>query len=210
MSTRGLLLSFEGTDGTGKTTQIALLEEWLRAQGHATSVFREPGGSVISEAIRAILLDPAHTAMAPETELLLYTASRLQLLRERVLPARAEGRVVILDRFADSTTAYQGHGRGLSLEWVERLNSLVRSLAWPRRTWWLDLDPAAALARTATRGGRPDRLEGERLEFFQAVREGYRQIAASEPERVIKLDAGLAVNEISRRIRDDVAGLLQE
>jgi dTMP kinase len=200
MSARGLLLSFEGTDGCGKSTQIRLLARWLEGRGHSVAVFREPGGAVIPEAIRAILLDPAHTGMAPETELLLYTASRIQLLRERVLPALEEGRVVILDRFADSTTAYQGHGRGLPLFLVERMNELVRSLAWPRRTWWLDLDPAAGLARTTGRGA-PDRMEAERIEFFQAVRAGYASVQQAEPERVIKLDAEAAVTELARLIQ---------
>lgn len=208
MKDPGLLLSFEGTDGCGKSTQIRLLQQWLERRGHPVAVFREPGGSVISEAIRTILLDRAHTAMAPETELLLYTASRLQLLREQVLPALAAGRVVILDRFADSTTAYQGHGRGLPLDWVERLNGLVRSLAWPVRTWWLDLDPAAGLARTAGRGA-PDRLEAERIDFFQAVRAGYARVQAAEPERVIRLDATLEVGELARLIQLDLARLLE-
>ncbi|MCA9784105.1 MAG: dTMP kinase [Calditrichaeota bacterium] len=204
----GLLISFEGSDGSGKSTQIALLETWLKEQNRPVAVFREPGGSTISEAIRAILLDPGHTAMAADTELLLYTASRMQLLHEKVCPALAEGRVVILDRFADSTTAYQGWGRGLPLERVRQLNELVRSIAWPRRTYWLDLDPATGLARAGSRGAEADRLERERLEFFLAVREGYRRIHAEDPQRVIKLDAGAAVNQIAMRIREDLSLLL--
>jgi dTMP kinase len=142
---KGLLLSFEGLDGCGKSTQLRLAADWLRARGEDPAVYREPGGSTVSEAIRAILLDTAHTAMAGETELLLYTAARVQLLRERVLPDLAAGRIVLLDRFADSTTAYQGHGRGLPLDLVEDLNAQVRRLAWPRRTWWLDLPVRTAL-----------------------------------------------------------------
>jgi dTMP kinase len=200
---RGLLLSFEGLDGTGKSTQLRLTADWLRSRGHQVAIYREPGGSGISEAIRALLLDPAHTAMAGETELLLYTAARVQLLRERVLPDLEAGRTVLLDRFADSTTAYQGHGRGLPLELVAELNALVRRLAWPRRTFWLDLPVAEALARC----GGHDRLEQAGADFFARVAEGYGLIHAAEPGRVARIDAAGAPAEVFARIEAELARL---
>jgi len=185
----GRLLSFEGLDGCGKGTQLDRVEAWLRERGHLVERFREPGGSAVSEAIRAILLDPAHEALAGETELLLFTAARVQLLKERVLPALAQGRVVLLDRFADSTTAYQGHGRRLPLGMVEALNQLVRSLAWPERTFWLDLDPAVA------------------LDFFRRVREGYAELAAAEPLRIVRVDAAGTPEVVFARLEPELARL---
>jgi len=201
---RGLLLTFEGVDGCGKSTQLGLTRGWLAARGVAASAYREPGGSRLSEAIRDLLLDPAHTAMAGETELLLYTAARVQLLRERILPDLEAGRVVLLDRFADSTTAYQGHGRRLSPDLVEALTAQVRALAWPDRTWWLDLPVDAALSRC----GGEDRLERAGADFFARVAEGYRRIAAAEPGRVRRVDASGAPAEVFARIEPELARLL--
>jgi len=199
----GRLLSLEGLDGCGKSTQLRRVEAWLLERGWRVACFREPGGSRISEAVRGLLLDPAHTAMAGETELLLYTAARIQLLKERVLPALVEGQIVLLDRFADSTTAYQGHGRRLPLETVRTLNGLVRELAWPERTWWLDLPAAAALART---GGR-DRMERAGLEFFQRVAAGYQTICRDEPARVLRVDADGSPADVFQRIETDLLRL---
>lgn len=199
----GRLFSFEGLDGCGKSTQLKRVESRLREQGLRVRSFREPGGSRISEAVRGLLLDPSHTAMAGETELLLYTAARVQLLKESVLPALEAGEVVLLDRFADSTTAYQGHGRRLPLETVRTLNGLVRALAWPERTWWLDLDPATALART----GGQDRMERAGLEFFQRVAAGYGALQLEEPERVLRVDATGSPDDVFQRIESDLIRL---
>jgi len=199
----GRLLSFEGLDGCGKGTQLDRVEAWLRERGHLVERYREPGGGAVSEAIRAILLDPAHEALAGETELLLFTAARVQLLKERVLPALARGRVVLLDRFADSTTAYQGHGRRLPLGMVEALNQLVRTLAWPERTFWLDLDPALALARA----GATDRMERAGLDFFRRVRDGYAELAAAEPFRIVRVDAAGAPDEVFARLEPELTRL---
>jgi dTMP kinase len=199
----GRLLSFEGLDGCGKGTQLDGVECWLRERGHVVERFREPGGSAVSEAIRSILLDPAHEALAGETELLLFTAARVQLLKERVLPALARGRVVLLDRFADSTTAYQGYGRRLPLGMVESLNQLVRALAWPERTFWLDLDPALALARA----GATDRMERAGLDFFRRVREGYLALAEAEPARVQRVDASGTPEDVFARMEPELTRL---
>ena len=200
----GLLISFEGLDGTGKTTQLCLAEHWLRERGLEVAGYREPGGSRLSEAIRALLLDPAHTALAGETELLLYTAARVQLLVERVLPDLAAGRVVLLDRFADSTTAYQGYGRQLPMEWVTALNAQVRRLAWPARTFWLDLPAARALGRCTGQ----DRLEQSGADFFARVAEGYRLVQAAEPDRVMRVDATGTPGEVFARIEPELSRLL--
>ncbi len=204
------LFSFEGIDGCGKSTQIALLKHWLEEQGRSVAIFREPGGSQVSEAIRRILLDPEHPELQADTELLLYTASRLQLLGEKVLPALQEGQIVVLDRFADSTTAYQGHGRGLPLEQVRQLNEIVRSRAWPIRTWWLDLSPEEAEERSRKRGLKPDRMEDQHRDFFRRVRQGYQEIAAADPTRILRLDADLPIGELAGIIREDIRTLLAE
>jgi dTMP kinase len=202
----GLLLSLEGVDGSGKSTQLARLGDWLTGQGETVTSYREPGGEPLAERIRTLLLDPGSEGLCDESELLLYTASRLQLLQARVLPDLAAGKVVLLDRFADSTTAYQGFGRGLPLASVELLNGLVRRRAWPRRTWWLDLDPAVARARS----GGADRMERAGDEFFVRVRAGYAAIAAAEPERVRRIDAGGSVEEVFAVIRGDLEILLRQ
>ncbi len=197
------LFSFEGIDGCGKSTQIRLLAESLQEQGHVVQVYREPGGSRVSEAIRATLLDPELSELCPHTELLLYTASRMQLLHEKVLPDLRAGHVVLLDRFADSTTAYQGHGRRLPLESVRQLNALVREVAWPRRTWWLDLSPEESLRRARGRNDAPDRMEAQQKDFFERVGEGYAQLADEEPGRILRLDASGSVGQIAGKILED-------
>jgi len=199
----GLLFSFEGLDGSGKSTQLHRVQAWLEARGHQVRSYREPGGSAISEAIRALLLDPTHTAMAGETELLLYTAARVQLLKERVLPDLQAGRVVLLDRFADSTTAYQGHGRRLSLDLVEALNAQVRALAWPLRTWWLDLPVELSMSRCAGE----DRLERSGRDFFDRVAAGYAALAAQDPQRLCRIAALGSSDEVFQRIEDDLTRL---
>jgi dTMP kinase len=201
----GLLLSFEGLDGCGKSTQLERAKSWLEARGMAVSTYREPGGSAIGEAIRALLLNPAHTAMAGETELLLYTAARVQLLKERVLPDLESGRVVLLDRFADSTTAYQGYGRRLNLDLVESLNAQVRALAWPLVTLWLDLPMETALSRCAGE----DRLEQSGQDFFQRVAAGYATLAAREPDRVRRVDATGGADDVFLRIEVELNRLVE-
>lgn len=208
----GLLVTFEGGEGTGKSTQIAGLRAWLAAAGHAVLETRDPGGTAIGEAARAILLDRAHHRMSPLAELLLYEACRAQLVRELIRPALAEGRIVLCDRFGDSTLAYQGAGRGLDPGLIGRLNDLAADGLRPDLTLLFDLDPAAGLARVVGRGERPggggDRMEGERLAFHQRVREGFLAIAAAEADRVVVLDASRGVEETAAEIRRQVAARL--
>jgi dTMP kinase len=203
---QGLFISFEGTDGCGKSTQIKAMQAYLEEENLEFSVYREPGGVALSEQIREILLDPKNTALCDESELMLYTASRLQLLEEKVLPDLKKGFVVILDRFADSTTAYQGYGRELDLEQVDSINQIVRQKAWPQRTYWLDVDVALGLGRT-TGGG--DRMEQAGLAFFNRVREGYGFLYADDPERILRLDATLPLSVVKKTIRKDLERLIE-
>ncbi len=207
--TRALVISLEGSDGAGKGTQLQAIQQWLDERGFSYRTFREPGGSRISEQIRAVLLAPENTAMTGDTELLLYTASRLQLIHECLLPLLPVLDVLLLDRYNDSTTAYQGFGRRLERETVENCRRLVRRHLWPDRTYWLDLDPDMGLRRVEMRDeGIRDRLEQEELSFFQRVREGYQYLAAEEPGRILRVDAELPPAEVSGLILKDLEGCL--
>lgn len=186
-SARGTFITLEGVDGSGKSTQASLLVERLREQRREVVALREPGGTPISEKIRALLLDPENAEMADECELLLYEASRAQLVREVIEPALLRGAIVVCDRFYDSTHAYQHGGRGLSDALVSRANELGCCGLSPDVTLVLDIDPAAALARATAQGA--DRLEAEGLAFQQRVRKDYLALAKADPARVCVIDA---------------------
>lgn len=186
-SARGTFITLEGVDGSGKSTQASLLVERLREQRREVVALREPGGTPISEKIRALLLDPENAEMADECELLLYEASRAQLVREVIEPALLRGAIVVCDRFYDSTHAYQHGGRGLSDALVIRANELGCCGLSPDVTLVLDIDPAAALARATAQGA--DRLEAEGLAFQQRVRKDYLALAKADPTRVRVIDA---------------------
>ena len=186
-SVRGTFITLEGVDGSGKSTQASLLVERLREQRREVVALREPGGTPISEKIRALLLDPENPEMADECELLLYEASRAQLVREVIEPALLRGAIVVCDRFYDSTHAYQHGGRGLSDALVSRANELGCCGLSPDVTLVLDIDPAAALARATAQGA--DRLEAEGLAFQRRVRKDYLALAKADPTRVRVIDA---------------------
>lgn len=186
-SVRGTFITLEGVDGSGKSTQASLLVERLCQEGREVVALREPGGTPISEKIRALLLDPENAEMADECELLLYEASRAQLVREVIEPALLRGAIVVCDRFYDSTHAYQHGGRGLSDALVSRANELGCCGLSPDVTLVLDIDPAAALARATAQGA--DRLEAEGLAFQQRVRKDYLALAKADPARVRVIDA---------------------
>lgn len=186
-SARGTFITLEGVDGSGKSTQASLLVERLREQRREVVALREPGGTPISEKIRALLLDPENAEMAGECELLLYEASRAQLVREVIEPALLRGAIVVCDRFYDSTHAYQHGGRGLSDALVSRANELGCCGLSPDVTLVLDIDPAAALVRATAQGA--DRLEAEGLAFQQRVRKDYLALAKADPARVCVVDA---------------------
>jgi dTMP kinase len=178
----------------GKTTQQALLAERLQREGYACVSTREPGGTALGEALRELLLhgDP----LTPLAELLLYAADRAEHVNKVIAPALAVGQVVICDRFTDSTLAYQGYGRGLNLEQIRQLNHLATGGLQPQLTLWLDLAPEVGLARSRL----GDKLEQERLEFHRRVHQGFQALAAAEPQRIVRIDAGGSPLEVAARI----------
>lgn len=205
----GLFITFEGGDGSGKSTQIALLAGRLRDLGHDVRTFREPGGvspGDVGERIRELLLDPVHTTMHVRAELLLYEASRAQLVEEHYRPALASGAIVLCDRYADSSLAYQGYGRDvLPVAEVRELNRIATGGLVPDLTLLLDVDAAAGLAQATAEGA--DRLEGAGLPFHERVRAGYLAIAAAEPDRV-KLVARGGIDEVASAVWTHVGPLL--
>jgi dTMP kinase len=185
---RGRLITVEGLDGAGKTTVVAGLAAALEARGRPVAVLREPGGVELSERIRALVKDPA-LAVDARAEALLYAAARAQLVAEQLAPRLSAGDWLLLDRFVDSSLAYQGAGRGLGVEEIRRLNAFATGGLTPDRTLLLRIDPAAGLARAAGREGEADRLEREELGFFTAIGAAYEALAAAEPDRFAVIDA---------------------
>jgi dTMP kinase len=193
-------ITFEGTEGCGKSTQVQQLASRLGALEVPFLVTREPGGTPIGETIRELLQFAPHgTGMTPQTELLLFEASRSQLVREIIKPALARGVCVISDRFSDSTTVYQGAARKLDLQIVERLNSFAVGDCIPDVTFVLDVDVTTAHSRMQ-RPRRPDRMEQEPAEFYEQVRQAYRQLAAREPKRIVLIDASQPADAIADQI----------
>ncbi len=191
----GTLITIEGLDGTGKSTLAAGLAEALAGRGVEAEVMREPGGVQLAERLREIVKDPA-LDVDPRAEALIYAAARAQLVAERLGPLLAQGRWVILDRFVDSSLAYQGAGRGLGIENVAAINELATDGIRPDRTLYLWLDPQLRAGRLDGRGEGADRLEASGEAFFAAVDGGYRELAAAEPARIRTLDAALAPDEL--------------
>jgi dTMP kinase len=193
----GFLLSFEGSEGCGKSTQIALLAAHLKAQGQTVEVMREPGGTAIGEQIRHLLQHSKEgQTLTPEAELLLFAASRAQLVREKVRPLLEAGVFVILDRFLDSTTVYQGIARGLPLASVQAINAFAVGGTLPDLTILLDLDTETAWSRIHATGRELDRMENQPRAFFEKVRQGYLQLAQAEPTRIAILNADRSPNSI--------------
>ncbi len=202
----GLFVTIEGVEGCGKSTQIRRLRDCLASQGHQVIATREPGGTTTGEAVRRILLDPANTALCSMAELLLYEAARAQLVEECIRPALADGKIVLCDRFADSTTAYQGAGRDLPLDMVQELHRIATAGVWPDLTIVLDLPPSDGLARTARR--KRDRMEAEPLAFHEKVRAGFLRLAELEPDRVKVVDAARSIEAVTEDIRALVTSLM--
>ncbi|MFY8216132.1 MAG: dTMP kinase [Chthoniobacterales bacterium] len=211
MSERGVFITFEGSEGCGKTTQIDLLRGSLEAAGRRVLLTREPGGTLIGEKVRHLLQHDADgEGMFPATELLLFAASRAQLVREVILPALAEGTVVISDRFMDSTTVYQGVAREIAADSVAMINHFAVGSCVPDLTFVLDLDSEAALGRIQARsnaGEALDRIERESSDFFERVREGYLDLTAREPTRTRLLDASLPRETLAAKILNHVNDL---
>jgi len=200
---KGVFITFEGPEGSGKTTQARRLCRRLRRAGCRVVSVREPGGTRTGEAIRDIVQhDVTREPIAPEAEALLFAASRAQLVRRRILPALARGAWVVSDRFADSTTAYQGYGRGFDIQTVLDINAFAVGAAVPRLTILLDVDVGAGLARLVGRrqGGRRDRIEREAAAFHERVRRGYLALARRWPRRVRVVDARRAAGAVHEQV----------
>lgn len=201
---KGKLITFEGCEGCGKSTQVRLLQEYLQTTNQQFLMTREPGGTKISEKIRSIILDKDNKEMVDECEALLYASSRCQLLKERVLPALDRGEIVIIDRYYDSSFAYQAYARGLGYDFVAAANNFAINNAQPDITIFFDIDPYHAFLR---KGGADstDRLELAGMEFHNEVYNGYRALMEKFPQRIIAIDASMSVDAI----HNDVISLLK-
>jgi len=208
MTAPGRFVTFEGSEGCGKSTQIAHTLTWLRSTGLTVHEVREPGGTPVGEKIRHLLKHDADgDHMKPETELLLFAASRSELVRHLILPALARGEWIVADRFHDSTTVYQGYARGLPMEDVAFINRFAIAKREPDLTLVFDLDPAEARNRALRRArpvGQKDRLEDQDLKFYEAVAEGYRSLAKHQPQRVKLIDASGTREQIFTRIQEEL------
>ncbi|MBD3235004.1 MAG: dTMP kinase [candidate division Zixibacteria bacterium] len=204
----GLFVSFEGIDYCGKSTQVRLLSSTLLREGYGVVVVREPGGTEISEKIRDILLDTANKRLSAEAELLLYEASRAQLTRELIIPGKQAGKVVLSDRYFDSSTAYQGYGRGLDIESIKKMNLVASAGIKPDVTFLFDLPAETAQARFSSVPLFKDRLEEEKIDFHRRVRNGFLEIAKSEPKRFKIIPAEDDIDSISERICSEIQTLL--
>lgn len=211
MKSKGLFITLEGGEGSGKTTMLELLSSLLKEQGIPCLTTREPGGIVIAEKIREVILAPEHTAMDARTEALLYAAARRQHLAEKVEPALDEGTIVLCDRFIDSSLAYQGYARGLGIDEVLAINSFATGGRFPDLTFYMDIQPEEGLARIAAGEGREvNRLDLESLEFHHKVREGYRIAAQMYPQRIITIDASRTLQEVSEEMKSYLFAALKE
>ena len=198
-------ISFEGIDFSGKSTQISLLKQFLEENQYSVYFLREPGDTEISEKIRQILLDKKHHRMNEWAEIFLYSAARVQLVSERIIPLLKEGQIVIADRYVDSTTAYQGYGRQLDLEVVKTINQAATFGLLPGITFYLELTPEESFNRMGKANRAADRLETAGIEFFTRVFNGYKQIAKSDNKRFCVIDAKQSIESIHRKIVNEVS-----
>lgn len=205
---KGLFIVMEGPDGSGKTTQINLLKEYLEEAGYECLITREPGGTVIGEEIRQLILNPEHKEMSPVTEMLLYAASRAQLVHEVIGPALEEGKIVISDRFVDSSIVYQGIARKLGISTVSAVNAPGIGIYRPDGIFFIDLSEAEGLRRKKEQKNL-DRMEQEGIDFHHMVSEGYRKVLSDRPE-VMKIDGGRSIDTIQKKIRNHVDELLKK
>ena len=205
MNMNGKLITFEGSEGSGKSTQAALVLEYLKAKRLPVMLLREPGGVKISEAIRKLLLDVANTGMGQECETLLYMAARAQMVKEVLQPQLISSKIVLCDRFLDSTIAYQGYGNGVDVKIIEQLGDFVTGGLTPDLTILFDIQPEKGLSRTSI---KKDRIESRSLDYHSRVREGYLALSQQHPERikVIKVDA--PKEEIFKRVKLHIDALL--
>lgn len=210
MDYKGLFITLEGGEGAGKTTQISFIEQYLEEVGLDYITTREPGGITISESIREIILDKHNTKMDGKTEALLYAAARRQHLVEKVIPALVEGKVVICDRFIDSSLAYQGYARGIGVEEVLEINKFAIGGYMPDLTIFLDIDVKEGLGRVKGRNGEINRLDLEDITFHETVRNGYIELLRQEPNRIRKVDASQSVEDVSKEIINIIKDTLEK
>lgn len=194
----GYFITFEGAEGSGKSTQIRFAVRFLKRKGYPVLLLREPGGTLIGEAIRKILLDRKLRRMKVETELLLYLAARAELVRERIAPALRQGKVVVLDRYEDSTMAYQGFGGGISLKVIQSLSRFTRGRRIPDLTFLLDVETRKGLRRS----GRRDRIERKPVSFHERVRKGFLQLARREPRRFVVLSSHESIEKVRKKAEE--------
>lgn len=204
---KGLFIVMEGPDGSGKTTQINLLKTYLEDAGYECLITREPGGTVIGEEVRQLILNPEYKEMSPVTEMLLYAASRAQLVHEVIGPALETGKIVISDRFVDSSIVYQGIARNLGISTVSAVNAPGIGIYRPDGIFFIDLSEAEGLRRKKEQK-KLDRMEQESIEFHHMVSEGYRKVLSDRPE-VIKIDGNKEIDIIQKKIRNHVEELLK-
>jgi dTMP kinase len=195
-----MFISFEGLDGSGKTTQATILAEKLRGQNYIVEFFREPGGTEISERIREILLDKKNLGMSQITELFLFSAARAQLVSQVIKPALLDSKIVICDRYVDSTTAYQGFGRGLRLGAVKTINTVATYGLMPELTFLIDVPIEMIIERRHKSGVAIDRMESGGREFYEKARQGYLELAKEEPKRVLVIDGSRPVDVVQNDI----------
>jgi dTMP kinase len=206
----GYFITFEGGEGAGKTTVLQLVSDRLRDKGYDVLVTREPGGIKIAEKIRTIILDPLHTEMEEHTEALLYAAARSQHLAEKVVPALKQGKIVLCDRFVDSSLVYQGYARGLGMDEVLKINQFAVGDCMPDLTLFFDIEPEKGLARIAANKDREqNRLDLENLEFHEQVYKAYHILAESFPERIQTIDASQSLEIVEQEAFDHILSLLK-
>lgn len=206
---RGKFITFEGPDGSGKTTQVRRLTAYLQKSGFATVTTREPGGTEVAEKIRGILLDPQNQQITDRTEALLYAASRSQHVEELIEPALAEKKIVICDRFTDSTIAYQGFGREQDLSFLEQLNLMATRGLSPDLTFLLDVSPEIGIGRIlGSRSAQGDRLEQQSLDFHSRVRQGFCILAEKNPHRIKLISGEQSADQVFREIKGYIKKLL--
>ncbi len=204
------LISFEGGDGSGKTTQLELLGDYLARKGRICLRTREPGGTKLGGMIRRVLLEIGEEKISPQTEIFLYLADRSHHVQQVIRPALKSGRLVLCDRFTDSTLAYQGFGRGVDFELLRRLNQFASEGIQPELTFLLDCPVALGLSRTTCRiDRREDRFERERVEFHERVRKGFLELAREEPDRIRVVDASRSIDQVQEEIRRVVDAKLE-
>ena len=202
---KGLFITFEGSEGSGKSTQIKLVRRYLEKKGARVLFLREPGGTKISEKIRRILLDVGSAGMGDECETLLYMAARAQLVKETIAPALKKGMIVLCDRFLDSTLAYQGYGSGVSIEWIKKIGGFATRGICPDLTFFFDIDAQEGLKRIQR---AKDRIEQRALAYHERVRQGYLELARREPARIKVIQGSKDKDEIHWIVRKHMDGLL--